>query len=353
MDQKFHFYSHDFSKYTENTGKEFSSYSLHKVLNYFEAYLILVDQFGLSIEYGGEKTAFTIYFNYKGKPCGICLEKSGLHLYTQCEKSECDEIVKVLRKLKKEINRIYQDQAKKIIVSGNVTINNNSNFMFDRFLFLYDLFTKIDNKELFHDSNSIKSIKAMYIFISVIESWFAWLEHICIILLSVSGYNPNIDDILEFVASNWSVKYNRIFNPKGNNPYFSKKHNDLRRIKETIRNSYCHGGIRQNNSEILVHWKGIGAIPYILSDTDIYPDLFLQNFTYDFKKDLNTINSFNDEFMNGSYRLKYKLLHSGLDISFAEDNIIKLNKVINDEFELDSYLDYECGYQDAVVNFEL
>ena len=319
---------------------------------YYLPYLLLVEQLGMKIQYGGEKTACTIFFNYKDSPFAISLMKSGLLLFGKSNERTTTDLLKTLNKTKKFIYEIYEKTTIEKLLAGNITIRNSSNWLLERYYFNLDHFNKIENGNYKYKKQMIKEVELMYSYINIVDSWFAWIEHACTLLLSVSEYDPNHDIILDFLDLKWTNKYNRIFKPD-QNKFYAKAYNQLKPIREKIRNTYTHGGINRKNSEILIHWDGMGAVPYNLTNSDDYQPIKYLSFNYDFRADLDVFENFINEFKNGNMSLKYKLIESGMDIYYSEKQLQKLNKALESKETLYEYLDYECGYQDAVSNFEL
>ena len=133
---------------------------------------------------------------------------------------------------------------------GSLTIHNSTTWLLQRFYFNLDLFNRIQSGSYNYREHFLKDVQLLFALIGITDAFFSWLEHICVLLLAVSDYDPDSDDILKFVRQDWTTKYNRVFQPHRDRR-FERKYKELRRIKESIRNTYTHGGIRTSNSEIL------------------------------------------------------------------------------------------------------
>ncbi len=308
----------------------------------------------MEVVYGGDKTAWTIYFEYKEHPYAISLLKSGLVLFgEEVGKSEVGQLLNIFRRSIKVIYDIYKGEINTRIKQGKITIQNSTTWLLERFYFNVDLFNRIKDGSYQYRKYFIKEVQLMFAFISISDAFFSWLEHICVLLLALSGFDPIADDIFKFIRLDWTKKYNRIFVPTANRKY-AVEYGKLKRIKEEIRNTYAHGGIRTTNSEILVHWKGLGAIPYNLSGNESYPNIKYKSLDYNYSIDIEAMNAFVLMMQGkGSMSLKYKLIESGLDISFSSESIRAMLEAIKNKEKLDNYLERECNRQDAIDNYEL
>jgi len=349
MENQLKYLSKEFSPYCNDENLKLEIIANLNEFQYFHIYLFLVDQLNMEIEYGGEKTAWFIRFNYSNLPYSISLMKSGLLLFGKKDSPETTiKLLNSLRKTKKYINPIYESKSKEKINNREITIRNSYHFLYSRYEFNLNLFSRIENDDYIYKKNMIKDVVLLYAFLNLTESWFGWLEHILILLFPLSNKYMEFD-FMKFISSDWTTKFNFVF---ADHRILLKYYNKLKQIKEQFRNTFTHGGIRKNNSEILVHWKGIGAIPYILSDTDIYPDIKFQCYSYDFNKEIDIFNSFHFDLANDDTKLKYMFISSGIDIYCSIDDHKNIVDALKSENQLYDYIEYINREQEAAMNFE-
>lgn len=89
--------------------------------DYFVLYLLLVEQLGMRIVYGGEKTAWTTYFNYREQPFAVSFMKGGLLLFGTSSGRPClTQLMTIFRSSRDILQEIYKDQITKRIRHGGL-----------------------------------------------------------------------------------------------------------------------------------------------------------------------------------------------------------------------------------------
>ena len=106
---------------------------------------------------------------------------------------------------------------------------------------------------------------------------FSLLEHLLVIGLAFTEYDPLQEPFGEFLRLNWGEKFKRVvgLNDKHDKHVYDK----LRLLADENRNPSAHGGVDRNVANVHVHLAGYGAVPTGVTSTS-------QRLTYTFEPEL-------------------------------------------------------------------
>jgi hypothetical protein len=179
-----------------------------------------------------EKIAWSIPILFKGAPHLISHEKCGLKIHPaepeprdiEHERLLVDRLLHAVRIADGMVKPFAEEQ----IPAGKVSIANNS------FLFRgkYEFF-RSKAEECYQNAQPVtgegqvarinrkfKYDREAFFFASAtLDSYFSYLEHLLVLLLSFSDFDPTKDDVVEFINSFWAEKFKRIFDLPSNPEY--------------------------------------------------------------------------------------------------------------------------------------
>jgi hypothetical protein len=312
----------------------------------------------------GDKTHWIVPFTYCGIECAFSHEKFGLRLYI--EGGHRDKESEILGKLRKAVEvtekKILTNMAKDQIATANITIANRFNQLGN----IYKHFREhaaicygVLKKE--GDSRDMEGVmKAMndsfranyegsYNALAMIDAFFSRLEHFLVLALAFSSFDPETDNLSNFVGKIWSSKFNRIIpltEPMAKNFY-----DKLVEVKEKYRNTFAHGGFEKKGASFYFHLSGFGAIPANMSGhrNSVHFNLFpLEENSY------NSVCALFDDFDNWlkdeALPAAWKFSESGLNLRFDKKYLDKLLEVSTDATIFEEWLVRESYLADMYDN---
>ena len=241
-------------------------------------YMLLVDLLEFYDHGRAENTLWSIPIKLRNTIFVLEFGKSGFRWFTNGGRTSethamVSEIVKCITLAVAKSSDYFQWQADVAAKGSNLTIENRSIQLYDRYLYFYHLYeskcesilekqTKVAGTRLeqIEDLFGLQLLKqeASWIAQSAIEAFFGWTEHVFVQLAIFTSENMTGNRVVDLAHSNWQKKYERVFDM---NDSTSKFHYlNLCEIRNSLRNPFAHGLIRKDFSGICFHSR-IGAIP--------------------------------------------------------------------------------------------
>ena len=135
---------------------------------------------------------------------------------------------------------------------------------------------------------SLCLLNAFHDMIAAISAYISLVEHVLVLALAFSGFDPAKDDLTDVIGLRWGDKFDRLLGKEGDAARYRQRLTD---VVERWRNLYSHGGFEKGHgATIYLHTPGVGAVPVGLtsvrssplfsfipaaSETDITQVLFL------------------------------------------------------------------------------
>lgn len=182
-------------------------------------------------------------------------------------------------------------------------------------------------------------------------AWFSWLEHVLVLLLPFSDWEPTSISIEQVIMQTWSGKWKQVIGI--GTPESKATFDMLTQTAEKYRHRDAHGGFGKGDAGILVHTPA-GVVPARMSagldhivsgavpssiDGLVEAVTFLENAEHFLR--------------TGPFRHGMAWIDGGLDVAFDHANRAELRAALaagNAAF--DEYLDRIAGAQDRANNYE-
>lgn len=189
--------------------------------------------------------------------------------------------------------------------------------------------------------------------IAAITAFFSLLEHLLVIALALSHFDPASEEFNRFVGLSWRDKCRRVLDIDAD--VEAKKHYDaLSRVADDLRNPNAHGGFDRQQSQIFVHMPGVGAIPANLTGAREPPTYFFAA-TGDsrIEEAWRVLDATDDWLGTGPLRFARRLAESNVDISFDPDTRARLEAAAaNDDGSFDDLVHAIGEWQDRATNMD-
>ncbi|MED3994644.1 hypothetical protein P4647_08265 [Peribacillus frigoritolerans] len=309
-----------------------------------------------------EKVLWEIPFQYEEIPFYCTVEKFGYRLMSGTE--DLDLIKRLLRKINsaiKIIDRMMKPLLKDVVNKGDITFENQSIFLFERYLYF-----KNKASELFATKNAVPGdineaisnrnhqVKAkrdgFFNTQAMLDAYFSYQEHLLILLLPFSKFDKQKENISNIIAGNWSDKFKRVFNVHINQEA-EQHYQKLRLIKEKYRNKYAHGGFEKENGSLYAKVNELGFIPVRMDAYDEFSLIPIDDIN--FNEICRVIGEFENYLISSEdWSGAFKLIQSGLDIYFDDKSLETYHKVVGDEKLLHEFLEHEFVMLDRQANMD-
>lgn len=236
---------------------------------------ILVDVLGCRDLGRSDKTAWEVIFGFRGAGCVMAFRKFGMRLevYPPLNVTEgalrnlIGDLQEQLVSAEKLVERmVFQDFIAQQIKAGAVTVINQQGRLRGMYTYFRELTAavQVGNGQLLNLPSSREAFlfapqrESYFLTVAMVNAYFSMLEHLLVLMLPFSDYDPAQDDVVGFIRLPWRDKYKRVLPPKsdlGAVRFYER----LLDIAERFRNTHVHGGFDKNHGGIAVHCAG-GAL---------------------------------------------------------------------------------------------
>lgn len=252
---------------------------------YYLVYFLLVDLLGFRDAGQFEKTAWSIAVDWHGRGFLIEHRKMGVGVFAQDverDESAACQIVISIQKAVRAAQPFLEWLAGDAVSRSAVNLHNNASSLFDRYAFLRDSYRnkRIDYERrkdervvttgttpgvaLWTQSSSpaFKLIaEGEWLALSAVEAFFAWTEHVLILLAVLLGKKTTANEITEMAEAEWSMKFQSALELTDQ---ATKAHYDrLVALRKELRNYVAHGAFGKQGEAFSFH-SGAGAVPVLL-----------------------------------------------------------------------------------------
>lgn len=229
----------------------------------------------------GEKVLWWVEFTYRGEWCELALQKFGLRIYLRTDRPEEEaratqaQIAKQLRSSMRTVENVVKAAAPDLLKRGQATVKNQHTSLLRAYQYFRE---RAENPEHIEDEQteldpvpgtphmggwSFKSgkiqmdLNSFHDMIAAINAYISLLEHDLVLALAFCEFDPDVDNLTEFIGSRWGEKWDRILGKDGD----AEQHwHRLFDVAERWRNPYSHGGFEKGHSAtIWIHTPGVNA----------------------------------------------------------------------------------------------
>ena len=234
---------------------------------YYLVFFLLVELLEYKNSGQGEKVAWAIPIDYKGKLYSIEYRKMGLGIFAdEKEDLNAEEICKKINKAIKVAEPYFEFIAKQQVNGSKLNVNNNCKILFDRYNYFVNIHTqmisKIVDKHIF--DNYLEKQQASWIALSAIDAFYSWTEHVFIHIGILQEKIKTGLDVVQFVEMEWKDKFKKIIG--FDNEEYKIIYDKLVEIKTQLRNFYAHGAFGKTGEAFSFHSK-TGAVPVKLTSS--------------------------------------------------------------------------------------
>jgi hypothetical protein len=192
------------------------------------------------------------------------------------------QIVIRIQKAVRTAHPFFEWLAGDAVSRSAVNLHNNASVLFDRYVFLLDLYqNKLAEYERRKDERIVttgisssggkwtqSSFPAIHLItegewlaLSAVEAFFAWTEHVLIHVAVLLGKKTTANEIAEMARAEWSVKFQAALDLSDQT---TKTHYDnLYALRQELRNYVAHGAFGKQGEAFSFH-SGAGAVPVLL-----------------------------------------------------------------------------------------
>jgi hypothetical protein len=331
--------------------------------------IVLRDIMGFPWSGPGEKVRWSVYCTFKGEPLALELRKSG---FTVCHAQGSPIDLKVvLGKLKKAV-RASEDILKKMAdhqaEEGNVTVANRFHDFDGRYRFFRenaDAAYVTSDPPLTPSGFDMKGKPISWVGVfmkgpregpyytaAMIDAFFSRLEHVLVLVLPFTHFDPTGNALRRFISSTWDDKFKRVFDISGD---FCAKllYDRLKEMKERLRNPFSHGGFEKGWASLYFHFLTVGAIPASLSRfRDSVQFNFLPVEHGDHKQVCALFDELDDFLASGTAKMGYEYAKSGLDVAFDQGSRKRYQAAMESKDTLNALITRQIHLSDLHTNMD-
>jgi hypothetical protein len=202
---------------------------------------------------------------------------------TDAAEADAREIAALVRKAVGVAEPYFEWRAEQAAVGSNLNVLNNSDWLFDRYIFFRDRFyalsadaerrkdERIVNKETLKDgtvvtSGSIPSYtlhkEARWSAQAAIDAFFSWTEHAFIHLAILQGTARSGEEVARLAEADWKTKFKAAL--EVSDPPTKEHYDSLLDLRAQIRNFMAHGAFGKRGEAFRFH-SDAGAVPVLLT----------------------------------------------------------------------------------------
>jgi hypothetical protein len=312
-----------------------------------------------------EKIAWTVPVRFKGIPYLISHQKFGLRIHpaNPSETNRKLEEVMIGRLLHAVhiTDALVKPFAEEQVRAGKVTIDNQGTLYRGKYEFFrakaeecYERPEKMEGEApLITINRKFKADREGFFYASAaLEGYFSYLEHLLVLVLAFCDFDPAKDNLVEFITSFWTEKFQRIFD-LGSDNAAEQVYHPLLQIKEKFRNPLSHGGFDRDATMLYFHVPGLGAVPMSLSrQAESIHFGFNPIEGVSFKQVCAVLDRADEFFTTGPKRLQTHCVMSGICISFSEQSVQRYRKAVESKETADAFVDYQLIEMDNATNMD-
>ncbi|MFF9841623.1 hypothetical protein [Streptomyces sp. NPDC013740] len=336
-----------------------------------------------------EKLAWEYPFKFRSYSCAVALQKFGMYLYiAPLEDGEADPLEGVAREIFGKLSaagrcierRLLAKVAKEEVQAGRVAIHNQAG----RLRAMYEFFRRLANRAYGGEGLLMEDVKnapasgstpeaeelarqlkmtfggpiardseGFYATIAMINAYFSLLEHLLVLALPATDFDPKSESITNFIGSKILEKYDRVFDVKLD-PVAKKFRVRLQGAAEVWRNPYGHGAFDKGHGTLYFQVPGIGALPAILSDIRTHPTFhFTPGRESAFEESCALFDEIDGWLRSGPVRHGVMWAEAGLGVSYDSLSLDRFRSAVSDgEDAFMRYLESASYAEEQAANMD-
>jgi hypothetical protein len=317
-----------------------------------------------------EKVQWWITAQFGDIPFEVSLQKFGLRLSVPKGLSaEAREVLVRRLKTAASLSELHlRDVAQQQIAAGNVTIENQYRYFDGAYRFFRDQARvaydspkpepRVTHRNAKGEPSGWVSepwkplIEGGYLAGAMVDAYFSRLEHLLVLVLPFGLFAPENGALVRFVGLTWDDKWREVFDLT--NDMAAKRHYDqLRYIKESIRNPLSHGGFKKMGTSFFFHVAGIGALPALLNEqTRSFEFFFTRVPPAGYDEVCSQLDAIDAFMAASSIAAGVKYAQAGLDVAFSAAFRDECRMAAQSEEALLEFIDHQAYLADLHANMD-
>ncbi|MFD7959233.1 hypothetical protein ACFV5J_00310 [Streptomyces zaomyceticus] len=336
-----------------------------------------------------EKLAWEYPFRFREYACALALQKFGMYLYiAPLAGKESDSLEHVAREIFGKVSaagrciekRVLVKVAKSEVQAGRVTIQNQAG----QLRAMYEFFRRLAERAYRGNGMLLEDVKQVsasgstpeardlareiqmtvggsiardregfYATIAMINAYFSLFEHLLVLSLPATDFNPHGEPITGFIGNKILEKYDRVFDVK-DDATAKRFRVRLHNAAEVWRNPYGHGAFDKSHGTLYFQIPGVGALPAILSDIRSHPTFhFTPERETAFEESCALFDELDDWLRSGPIRHGVMWAETGLAVSYDSSSLDRFRSAVDggDEAFM-RYLESESYSADQAANMD-
>jgi hypothetical protein len=241
----------------------------------------LRDVMGFAWTGHGEKVRWTIYCAFENYPISLSLTKFGFGITypTSIGVDRARRLRRQLSRAVRAVEEVIQRLSLDEMQQGNVGLANRYHEFDQRYRFLrgtaLEKYQEPDppptpivspqGKVIGSQGVIMQNIRfASYLCIAMVDAFFSRLEHLLILLLPFSAFDPGNGALVKLIKDGWEAKYRALFDIAADK-HAKKLYDALKALREGVRNPYAHGGFEKGWWSLFFPLPNVGMIPASLT----------------------------------------------------------------------------------------
>lgn len=216
--------------------------------------------------------------------------------------------------------------ARAELAAGNVSVRNHQ----ARLRGSYDYFRSCVDACLTGDGRWANKDEARRLFadrreafinvVAAVNAYFSWLEHVLVLVLPFTDFDPRTDDLSKIISVNWGTKFRRVFDV-ATDPTANQLLGELTLLAERTRNTWVHGGFDKEGGLVYARIPAVGVMPVRVSryDESVHFDP-LGGMSFDFAELWALLDRVDGFLGSGKTEWAMKYVRWGLQVDFDEEN---------------------------------
>ncbi|MCF5861639.1 hypothetical protein [Aeromonas veronii] len=337
---------------------------------YYLVYFLFVELLGYKNLGKFEKVSWSVPIDYNGTAYLLEHRKLGMGLFASDKKnqeSECQEIVKKIKKAIKIAQPYFEWIASEAAKKSELNVLNHSFRLHDRYLFLVDesrkkagdaLSRKNEIIRVQHSEHSWSAHMPYYelmresewLALSAIDAFYSFTEHVFIHAGILKGHLLTGEDVANLADKDWATKFKVCLDIQ--DPSIKAHYDRLVAIKRQIRNYMAHGAFGKNGEAFQIH-SGVGAVPLLMPHQIGCSRFSMQSGTeFQEEEALNAIENFINFYWESNIFPEVIYIKSSLPsiLTYASDSTYS-NAMVSIE-DMEGFVNYLTELHDRAANMD-
>jgi hypothetical protein len=233
----------------------------------------LRDLLGLKAMGRREKVAWSLVASFKGVPFEVSLRKFGFQYIVPEDTPEDirQQLVASLKKAAELAASCLKTFAEEQMVLANVTIENQYRVFDGAYRFFRE---QAKNGYENAPSGPLDALldptlsQAGYCAGAMLNAYFSLLEHLLVLVLPFTGFEPGDGALRRFASETWDIKFAKLFDLE-NDTTARRIREILGGIKKRFRNPISHGGFDKEGTLFHFHVPGLSSLPALLTKYEV------------------------------------------------------------------------------------